>query len=165
MLIYWATRATGPTILVTVGITIQRVPSAFLVALLRFLKPLFELSYLFRQISHLSGISTAWFLQRGLLRGVEGLSWPVLLAAVLIEPATLYGVVGREQSINSLAPFAKLVGTPFLGVPFSGPPPCARFPFLGTCSPAILVAAATLALLVGLLLVCSLHAIGRCDKM
>jgi len=107
--------------------------------LLRFLKPLFELSHLFRQISHLSGISTSWLLP-GLLCGVEGLSRPVLLAAILVEPTTLRGNVGRERPVNSLAPFAKLVGT------FSGPPPCARFPFLGTCS-ASLAAAATLALL------------------
>ena len=53
MLIYWATRATGPIILVTVGITIRRVPSAFLAALLRFLKPLFELIYLFGQMAYL----------------------------------------------------------------------------------------------------------------
>jgi len=109
--------------------------STFLTVLLRFLKPLFELSHLFHQISHLSGTSTTWFLP-GLLCGVEGLSRPVLLAAVLVEPTTLGGVVGRERSVNSLAPFA-----------FSGPPPCARFPFLGTCSPAFLAAAATLALL------------------
>jgi hypothetical protein len=36
-LIYWSTRATGPTILATVGITVQRVTSTFLV-LLRFIK-------------------------------------------------------------------------------------------------------------------------------
>jgi hypothetical protein len=39
------------------------------------------------------------------------------LAAILIEPATLYGVVGCERSVNSLAPFAKLVGTALLGGP------------------------------------------------
>ena len=79
--------------------------------LLRFLKPLFE------------GISTAWFLP-GLLRGIERLSQLVLLAAVLVEPTTLYGVVSRERSVNSLAPAcAKLVGTAFLGGPLLGPSP------------------------------------------
>ncbi len=114
--------------------------------LLRFLKLLFELSHLFGQMAYLIGIPTAWFLP-GLLRGIEGLSQPVLLAAVLVEPTALGGVVSRERSVNSLAPFAKLVGTPFLGFPLSVPPPCARFPFLDTWSPATLAAAATLALL------------------
>ena len=92
MLIYWASRATGPIILVTVGITIRRVPrSAFLVALLRFLKPLFELIYLFGQMAYLIGISASWFLP-GLLRGIEGLSRPVILAAILVEPTALCGV-------------------------------------------------------------------------
>jgi hypothetical protein len=88
--------------------------------LLRLLKPLFELSHLFGQMAYLIGIPTAWFLP-GLLRGIEGLSQPVLLAAVLVEPTTLFGVVSRERSVNSLAPFAKLVGTALLGVPFVGP--------------------------------------------
>jgi len=91
MLIYWATRATGPIILVTVEITIRQVPSAFLTALLRFLKPLFELFHLFGQMSYLIGIPTARFLP-GLLRGIEGLSRPVLLAAILVEPTALCGV-------------------------------------------------------------------------
>ena len=82
--------------------------------LLRFLKLLFKLSHLFGQMAYLIGISTAWFLP-GLLRGIEGLSQPVLMAAVLVEPATLFGVVSRERSVNSLAPFAKLVGTALLG--------------------------------------------------
>jgi len=99
--------------------------------LLRFLKLLFELSDLFHQISHLSGISTAWFLPRGLPRGVEGLSWPVLLADVLIEPATLYGVVGCERSVNSLAPFAKLVGTALLRGPLLGSSPMRTLPLPG----------------------------------
>ena len=90
--------------------------------LLRFLKPLFELSHLFRQISHLIGISTSWLFP-GLLRGVKGLIRPVLLAAVLIEPMTLCGIVGRERPINSLAPFAKLAGTALLGGPLLGPSP------------------------------------------
>ena len=78
--------------------------------LLRFLlKPLFELSYLFGQMAYLIGIPTAWFLPR-LICGIEGLSQPVLLAAVLVEPKTLSGVVSRERSVNSPAPFAKLVG-------------------------------------------------------
>jgi len=67
---------------------------------------------------YLIRIPTARFLP-GLLCGIEGLSWPVLLAAVLVEPTTLHGVVSRERPINSLAPFAKLVGTALLGVPFS----------------------------------------------
>ena len=46
-LFYWSIRATGPTILATVGITVGRVTSTFLTVLLRFLKPLFELSHLF----------------------------------------------------------------------------------------------------------------------
>jgi hypothetical protein len=120
--------------------------SAFPTAFLLFLKPLFELSHLFHQISHLSGLSTSWFLP-GLLCGVKGLSQPVLLAAVLVEPTTLRGVVGRERFANSLAPFAKLVGTVLLGGPLFRPSPCVRFPFLGTCSPANLAVAATLALL------------------
>jgi hypothetical protein len=90
---------------------------------LDFLSLFFELSHLFHQISHLSGISTAWFLPRGFLCGVEGLSRPVLLAAVLIEPTTLICDVGRERSVNSLAPLAKHVGTALLGVPFLGPSP------------------------------------------
>ena len=78
--------------------------------LLRLLKPLFEFFHLFGQMAYLIGIPAAWFLP-GLLRGIEGLSRPVLLAAVLVEPTTLRGVVGRERPVNSLAPFAKLVGT------------------------------------------------------
>jgi hypothetical protein len=31
MLIYWLTRATGPTILITVGITIRRVPGVLII--------------------------------------------------------------------------------------------------------------------------------------
>jgi hypothetical protein len=94
----------------------------FLTSLLRFLKPLFELSHLFHQISHLSGISASWLFP-GLLCGVEGLIWPVLLAAVLIESTTLRGVVGRERPVNSLAPFAKLVGMALLEGPLLGPSP------------------------------------------
>jgi hypothetical protein len=96
--------------------------STFLTALLRFPKPLFELSHLFCQISHLSGISTSWPFP-GLLCGVKGLSRPVLLAAVLVEPTTLRGVAGRERPVNSLASFAKLVGTALLGGPLFGPSP------------------------------------------
>ena len=91
--------------------------------LLRLLKLLFELSHLFGQMAYLIGIPTAWFLPPGLLRGIEGLSRPVLLAAVLVEPTTLSGVVGRERPVYSLAPLAKLVGTALLGVPFVGPSP------------------------------------------
>jgi len=118
----------------------------FLTSLLRFLKPLFELNHLFRQISHLSGISTSWLFP-GLLRGVEGLSQPVLLAAVLVEPATPCGVVGYERSVSILAPFAKLVSTALLGGPLFGPSPMCLLSPLGTCSPANLAVAATLAML------------------
>ena len=65
-------------------------------------------------MAYLIGIPTAWFLP-GLLRGIEGLSRPVLLAAILVEPTTLCGVVSRERPVNSLAPLAKLVGTALLG--------------------------------------------------
>ena len=122
-LIYWSTRATGLTILATVGITVRRVTSTLPAVLLRFLKLLFELSHFFRQISHLShGISTAWFLPSGLLCGVEGfnLTYKNLLAAVLVEPTTLVCVVGRERPVYSLAPFAILDGTAFLGGSFIG---------------------------------------------
>ena len=50
-LIYWSTRATGPTILATVGITVRRVVSTFLMLFRFLLKPLFELSYLFGQMA------------------------------------------------------------------------------------------------------------------
>jgi hypothetical protein len=36
------------------------------------------------------------------------------LAAVLVEPTTLCGVVSHERPVNSLAPLAKLVGTVLL---------------------------------------------------
>ena len=65
-------------------------------------------------MAYLIGILTAWSLP-GLLRGIEGLSQPVLLAAVHIEPTTLHGVVSREWSVNSLAMLAILVGTALLG--------------------------------------------------
>ena len=94
----------------------------FLTVLLGFLKPLFKLSQFFRQINHLIGISTSWFLP-GHLRGIEGLAWPVLLASVLVEPTTLCGVVGRERPVNSLAPFAKLFGTALLRSSPVGPSP------------------------------------------
>ena len=103
--------------------------------LLRFLlKPLLELSYLFGQMAYLIGIPTAWFLP-GLLRGIEGLSQPVLLAAVHIESTTLRGVVSREWSVNSLAMLAILVGTTLLGGSSIESPSRARF--LGTCSAAL----------------------------
>jgi len=73
-------------------------------------------------MAYLIGIPTARFLSV-LLRGIEGLSWPVLLAAVLVEPTTLRGAVDRERPVNSLAPFAKLVGTALLGGPLLGPSP------------------------------------------
>ena len=124
--------ATVPTILFTVGITIRRVTRTLLggLLLLGFLEFLLEFLEFLGQISHLARVTTALF--PGLLRGIEGLSQPVLLAAVLVEPTTLRGVVGRERSVNSLAPFAILVGTALLGGPLLGPLPLLRFPFLGT---------------------------------
>jgi hypothetical protein len=122
MLIYWSTRATGPIIQVIIGIIIRQFTSTFLTVPLRFLKLLFELSYLFRQICYLIGISTSWLLP-GLLCGVEGFRQPVLLAAVLVEPTSLCGVVGRKRPVNSLVPFAKLVSTALLGGPLLGPSP------------------------------------------
>jgi hypothetical protein len=98
--------------------------------LLRFLKLLFELTHLFGQMAYLIGIPTAWFLP-GLLRAIEGLSQPVLLAAVLVEPTTLHGVVSRERSNDTLAPLAKLVGTALLGVPLVGPSPVFTLPLPG----------------------------------
>ncbi len=71
MLIYVTTRATVPTILVTVGIAIQRVPRALLSGLLGFLEFLLEFLKFLGQISHLSRLTTA--LLPGLLRGIKGL--------------------------------------------------------------------------------------------
>ena len=118
--------SSGPLVLldllVTVGITIRQVLSAYLTVLLRFLKLLFELSHLFRQVCHLSRLSTSWFVP-GFLCRVKGLGRPVLLAAVCVELTTLCGVVGREQPVHSLASFAKLVGTSLLGGLLLGPSP------------------------------------------
>ena len=91
-LIYCSTRATGPIILATVGITVGRVTRTLLAALLRLLKLIYELSHLFGQMAYLIGIPTAWFLP-GLLCGVEGFTSRNLLTAVLVEPTTLVGVV------------------------------------------------------------------------
>ncbi len=82
MLIYLQSCATGPTILVTVGITIRRVTSMLLALLLSLFKLLFELSHFLSYISHLTGIS-ATRLFPGLLCGVEGLNRLVLRRAVL----------------------------------------------------------------------------------
>ncbi len=62
---------------------------------------------------------------------IEGLCRPVLLAAVLVEPTTLRGVVSRERPVNSLAPLAKLVGTALLGVPLVRPSPMHTLPLPG----------------------------------
>jgi hypothetical protein len=103
----------------------------------------------------------AWFLQ-GLLRGIEGLSQPVLLAAVHIEPTTLRGVVSREWSVNSLAMLAKLSGTALLGGSSIGISLMRALlghvlsRFGGCCS---------LGNFGSGFLVCSLHANGKCDKM
>ena len=71
LLIYVIARATVPTILVTVGITIQRVTGTLLNDLLGFLEFLLEFLKFLGQISHLSQVTTA--LLPGLLRGIEGL--------------------------------------------------------------------------------------------
>ncbi len=81
-------------------------------------------------MAYLIGIPTARFLP-GLLCGIKGLSRPVLLAAVLVEPTTLRGVVGRERPVNSLAPFAKLVGTALLWSPLVGPSSIRLLPLPG----------------------------------
>ena len=100
----------------------------------------------------------------GLLRGIEGLSKPVLPAAVLVEPTTLCGIVGRVRPVNSLAPFAIFVGTALLGGPLLGPSPIASLSLLGYLLNSL--RGCSYLRLVGLgFLVCSLHASGRCDKM
>ncbi len=81
-------------------------------------------------MAYLLGIPASWLLP-GLLRGIEGLSKPVLLAAVLVEPATLRGIVGRVRPVNSLAPFAIFVGTALLGGPLLGPSPIGSLSLLG----------------------------------
>ena len=65
------TRATGPTILFTVGITIRRVTRTLLSSLLGFLEFLLKFLKFLGQISHLSRVTTA--LLPGLLRGIKGL--------------------------------------------------------------------------------------------
>jgi len=72
MFIYLFSRATGPTILVTVGITIQWVTSTLLRVLL-LLKLLFELSHFLGQIGDLTGLSATWIFP-GLLCGIEGIN-------------------------------------------------------------------------------------------
>ena len=67
----------------------------FLTVLLRLFKLFFKYKQSFHQISHLIGFSAARLFP-GLLNGVEGLSQPVLRAAVLLEPTTLCSIVGRE---------------------------------------------------------------------
>ena len=95
MLIYQTSRATGPTILVTVGITIRQVTRMFLTVLLKLFMLLFEFKQSFRQISHLIGFSAARLFP-GLLSGVEGLSQSVLGAAILLEPTTLCSIMGHK---------------------------------------------------------------------
>ena len=97
--------------------------------------------------------------------GVEGLSRPVLLAAVLIEPKTLVGVVGRERSVNSLAPLAKLVGMALLGGPLLGPSPMLTLPLSGYVATCHFGGCSNLGLIGSGFLVCSFHASERCDKM
>ena len=70
-LFYWSTRATGPTILATVGIAVRRVTGALLSGPLGFLKLFFKLLEFLGQISHLARVTTALF--PGLLCGIEGL--------------------------------------------------------------------------------------------
>jgi len=50
----------------------------------------------------------------GFFFGLEGRSRLVLLTTIFREPAKLASIVGREWSINSLAPFAILSGLSFL---------------------------------------------------
>ena len=128
-LIYWLTRATGPTILANVGITVRRITRTLLAAFLRFLKPLLELSHFFGQMAYLIGIPTAWFLP-GLLCGVEGLICKNLLTAVLVEPTTLVGVVTRERPVNRLAPICNIWQYgPFWGSPCWALPHAHASPF------------------------------------
>jgi hypothetical protein len=86
----------------------------FLTAFVRFLVLLHELNQSFHQISHLTRFPTACLLP-GLLCGVEGLNQPVLGAAILLEPTTLLGIMGREWSVSCLAPLAIFSSTAFLG--------------------------------------------------
>ena len=81
-------------------------------------------------MAHLIGIPASWFLP-GFLRGIEGLSQPVLLAAVLVEPTTLVGVVTRERPVNRLAPFAIFGSTALFGGPLAGPSPMLTLPLSG----------------------------------
>ena len=88
--------------------------STFHSVLLRFLKLLFKLTYFFSLISYLTGNSAACLLP-GLLCGIEGLNQPILGAAVLLEPATLCGIMGCKWSLRRLAPLAILDRMTILG--------------------------------------------------
>ena len=105
---------TGPTILATVKITIQRVTCTLLSDLLGFLlKLVLKFLHFLSQISYLAGISAA--LLPGLLHGIEGLSRLVFLLAIFIEPVTLNGVVRGEGPTSRLAPFSVLGSARLLG--------------------------------------------------
>ena len=108
MLIYVIAWATVPTILVTVGITIQQVRHMLFSGLLGFLEFLLEFLKFLGQISHLSQVTTALF--SGLLHRIKGLIGLTYLFAVLVKPATLTGVVCLEGPTHRLAPLAVLGG-------------------------------------------------------
>ncbi len=77
-------------------------------------------------------------------KGLFGLSFWLPSVLNLQHSVVLWVVNGPSTALHHLQ---NLLVRPFLGVPFLGPPPCDYFPFLGTCSPANLAVAATLALL------------------
>ena len=113
MLIYVIAWATIPTILVTVRIASTRVTHTLLTVFPSLFKLPFELLHFLRHISHLTGIRAA--LLPGLLRGIEGLSRLSLLLTFPVEPATLSSAVHGEGPASSLALFAILGETSFLG--------------------------------------------------
>ena len=98
------TRATRPTILVTVGIAIQQVTSTLLSRLFGLLQLLFELLKFLGQISHLAGITAAL-----------GLTRLAYLLAVLVKPMTLTGAEHGKGPTHRLAPLAVLGSTYLLG--------------------------------------------------
>ena len=100
----------------------------------KLLKPPFELSHFFRQISHLAGI-LATCLFPGILCGIKGLSRLVYGATILHElrhSKVSWVVKGPSAVLHHLQYLAE---RPFLGAPLSESPLCARF--LGTCSAAL----------------------------
>ena len=77
-------------------------------------------------------------------KGLVGLSFWLPSLLNLRHSSVLWVVNGPSTALHHLQ---NLSVWPFLGVPFSGPPPCSRFPFLGMWPPAILAAVVTSALL------------------